>query len=138
MNESRNDIVDFCPRCFADTRGGSWGHTANDWGCTNCGSPSTVAVPAWVVDSVRENASWVGKRYYPCQEDKDDQRELEYLRSLQKREDLQVEQHEYEGEVFYMVSNGVQTLGSFRDAEAALALGRGQLRIIVPERGQDA
>ncbi|HMJ52953.1 MAG TPA: hypothetical protein VK540_12780 [Polyangiaceae bacterium] len=35
----------------------------------NCGNGSTVAVPAWAVESIREQASWVGKRYYPNAED---------------------------------------------------------------------
>ncbi len=49
--------------------------------CFNCGAhESTVEIPRWAVESIRQQASWVGKRYYPHDEDKDIRRELETLR----------------------------------------------------------
>lgn len=39
-------------------------------------------MPIWAIDSIRQNASWVGKRYYPSQEDREQALELRYLRSL--------------------------------------------------------
>jgi hypothetical protein len=73
-------LQDFCPRCFATESDGSWGHTVMGGGCTNCGSSSTVSLPKWAVDSIREQASWVGKRYYPNKEDTEQAEELKLLR----------------------------------------------------------
>ena len=77
----------FCVRCFATDTDGSWQHTvvpeANY--CTNCGGGGTsVKIPRWAVDEIRKNASWVGKRYYPHEEDKERRVELEALRSTIK------------------------------------------------------
>lgn len=80
-NDAHLQVLDFCPGCFADSRGGSWGPGVEGPWCGNCGSHGTVQMPIWAVDAIRKNASWVGKRYYPHQEDKELSRELRYLRS---------------------------------------------------------
>lgn len=36
----------------------------------NCGSGGLVPMPEWAVSSIRFQASWVGKRYYPHDEDR--------------------------------------------------------------------
>ena len=81
MDEERLKLRRFCPRCFADEKTGSWGHVVTGSHCTNCGSSSTVDIPEWAIDSLREQASWVGKRYYPNEEDRQARKELELLRS---------------------------------------------------------
>lgn len=77
-------VVLFCPRCLADERGGSWGGGPEGGGawCSNCGAGPAVVLPAWAVDSVRQQASWVGKRYYPNAEDRELALELRALRVL--------------------------------------------------------
>jgi hypothetical protein len=64
------DELYFCPRCFATDEDGSWSHTTGDGLCSNCGATGpAVQLPRWAVASIREQASWIGKRYYPHQED---------------------------------------------------------------------
>lgn len=70
----------FCPRCFASSDDGSWGLTCDDTYCNNCSSSGTVQLPDWAVQSIREQASWVGKRFYPHAEDHDSGDELRRLR----------------------------------------------------------
>jgi hypothetical protein len=77
----------FCTRCFASDTDGSWNHIVLDAGeggyCTNCGGGGTsVQIPRWAVDEIRRNASWVGKRYYPSDEDKEKYDELRRLRAF--------------------------------------------------------
>lgn len=58
--------------CFASEQDGSWGQTAiRDVNhCLNCGAGgSVIAIPPFAVKSIREQASWVGRRYYPNAED---------------------------------------------------------------------
>lgn len=62
-------MVDFCPQCFASTVDGSCQHTVVGGHCTNCGSHTTVKLPQWAIDSIRSQASWIGKRYYRIDED---------------------------------------------------------------------
>lgn len=76
-----DDIRDFCPRCFASDLSGSWSHTVQDGYCSNCGASPSVRLPEWAVESIREQASWVGKRYYPNDEDTEMATELKELRS---------------------------------------------------------
>lgn len=78
-----DDVRWFCVRCFADDHGGSWGDGTHPSAghCANCGAgESLVAIPPWAVASIREQASWVGKRYYPHEEDRATTRELRVLR----------------------------------------------------------
>jgi hypothetical protein len=75
----------FCVKCFATDEDGSWGCTtmpeANH--CYNCGAGGTlVVIPKWGVDEIRKNASWVGRRYYPGDEDRKLSAELLRLRAL--------------------------------------------------------
>ena len=72
--------------CFASETGGSWNHVvipmpAGGY-CTNCGNGSTVPLPEWAIKSIREQASWVGKRYYPADEDREAQAERSALLAL--------------------------------------------------------
>ena len=76
-----DDIRDFCPRCFASDMSGSWDQTVVGNHCYNCGASPSVRLPDWAVDCIREQASWVGKRYYPNDEDKEMAAELKELRS---------------------------------------------------------
>lgn len=79
---SRTRELDFCPRCFATSESGSWNHVVECGYCTNCGNSSTVSLPFWAIESIREQASWVGKRYYPSKEDRQQYAELLALRLL--------------------------------------------------------
>ena len=75
--------IEFCPRCFASSQDGSWGKLAGGGHCYNCGASGTVRLPDWAVKSIREQASWVGQRYYPNTEDRERQEELRTLRETQ-------------------------------------------------------
>lgn len=56
----------FCTRCFADYNK-EWMQSNH---CINCGSGgSLILLHIWAVESIRKNASWVGKRFYPDKED---------------------------------------------------------------------
>jgi hypothetical protein len=72
----------FCPQCFATDNDGSWGHTVAGSVCTNCGSQSIIHIPAFAVESIRKQASWVGKRYYPHTEDVEATNERQALLKL--------------------------------------------------------
>lgn len=74
----------FCPCCFASSENGSWNHTAYEGGCSNCGAGPSIQLPPWAIDSIRQQASWVGKRYYPHAEDQEHSREVRALRSIVK------------------------------------------------------
>lgn len=88
----REELLNFCSRCFASDDGGSWGigtiGAAEGSGagahCLNCGANWTVdiKIPRWAIESIRSQASWVGRRYYPGPEDKENAKELRFLRSL--------------------------------------------------------
>lgn len=80
MTESRTDLLWFCPGCFASEENGSCNHTCDANYCYNCGYPSTIQIPRYAIESIRQQASWVGSRYYPNSEDKQIRLELKYLR----------------------------------------------------------
>lgn len=86
MEEEKLDhkrLLWFCACCFASKEDGSWNHTTSEHYCLNCGARGgAVRIPFWAIESIRNQASWVGKRYYPNQEDKEHARELKYLRAL--------------------------------------------------------
>lgn len=128
-------MLTFCPRCFASSEDGSWGDVAIGDGCMNCGSGGTVVIPRWAVDSIREQASWVGKRYYPHAEDKEQVRELRYLRSIAPRIGFKVEAHrdEHDGVETYSVSRGGLSIFSFRSREEAEREGPLRLPYAVPQ-----
>lgn len=68
--EHRMEEILFCCCCFASEDNSSWGETLIDGHCFNCGAgSSTKRLPHYFVESIREQASWVGKRYYPSKED---------------------------------------------------------------------
>jgi hypothetical protein len=73
--------IPFCPGCFATSEDGSANHVCDENYCYNCGSGGTVTIPRWAVESIRAQASWVGKRYYPNAEDHIINAELKLLRS---------------------------------------------------------
>lgn len=74
------NVLFFCPPCFATEEEGSGGSTCDGVYCYNCGSGGTVALPRWAIVSIREQASWVGKRFYPHDEDREAHDELAALR----------------------------------------------------------
>lgn len=78
------ELREFCALCFADDKSGSWGHvTTGACFCTNCcANGSTIRIPAWAVRSIREQASWVGKRFYPHTEDREAHEERKALHDL--------------------------------------------------------
>lgn len=83
-------VILFCAKCFASSEDGSWGERVDgdDKGshCFNCGAGNcAVRIPRWAVKSIREQASWVGKRYYPHEEDKEIHNEVQALRKLVKK-----------------------------------------------------
>lgn len=80
--QTKNDLLLFCVGCFATEEGGSWGEICVDGYCMNCGSGGgTVQLKRWQIESIRTSASWVGKRYYPHQEDINNYREIQLLRA---------------------------------------------------------
>jgi len=65
-----NDMELFCVQCFASESSGSWVHVVVGSFCTNCcGNGTTMPLPKAAIESIRQQASWVGKRYYPHAED---------------------------------------------------------------------
>lgn len=79
----RNALLDFCPGCFATAEDSSGGGAPIPEGnyCTNCGNVGLLNIPRWAVESIRAQASFVGKRYYPIDEDRDQAAELAFLRA---------------------------------------------------------
>lgn len=80
--EERVALISFCPSCLGSSDDSSWGELVTEGYCCNCGNASTIMIPRWAVKSIREQASWVGKRYYPHEEDVKTRAELEALRAL--------------------------------------------------------
>lgn len=72
----------FCCRCFASESSGSWDHVVVGSFCANCcGNGTAFPLPKMAIESIRNQASWVGKRYYPHKEDA----EVEALRKDAER-----------------------------------------------------
>lgn len=82
MANLQDERVTFCSACFATNENGS--STPNGWSvrdvedfgvncyCMNCaGHGEIVIMSRRVTDAIRHNASWIGKRSYPCDEDRD-------------------------------------------------------------------
>jgi len=82
--DPHHELLNFCARCFASDDGGSWGVGTIDGHCFNCGAGWTgeLKLPRWAVESIRAQASWVGRRYYPGPEDQERVAELKALRAL--------------------------------------------------------
>lgn len=78
------EVINFCPSCFASTDNSSWGGEVFVGGCTNCGHGPPISMPRWAAEQIRKSASWVGRRYYPSDEDKEDQAERRALLDLVK------------------------------------------------------
>jgi len=83
ISENPDELLEFCVCCFASSENGSWNHTIEGGHCYNCGAggPET-RMPRWAIDSIRKSASWVGKRYYPGEEDRAIQEEIKTLRAM--------------------------------------------------------
>ena len=74
---------EFCVCCFASSSDGSWGCTVSGGHCMNCGAAgSSVLMQRWAIESIRKQASWVGKRYYSNEEDVQAAAEIKLLRGL--------------------------------------------------------
>lgn len=75
MSKDDTNWMLFCVQCFASEIDGSWDHvvlqTDDDYNiCGNCGGRGTAyPLPRAAIESIRKQASWVGKRYYPHEED---------------------------------------------------------------------
>ena len=79
---SNEELIKFCAQCFASSDNSSWGEPITEAGCMNCGRGPAFVIPRWAVESIRAQASWVGKRYYPHEEDTERAEELDALRAL--------------------------------------------------------
>ena len=83
----RMEEIYFCVCCFASEDGGSWGGgpIRGVGHCTNCGAGgSSFQLPRYAINEIRRNASWVGSRYYPSDDDHERHAELRELRSTVK------------------------------------------------------
>jgi hypothetical protein len=82
MNKLFEEKVTFCSGCFATNEDGSWqpnGWTVEDVEngkdcyCMNCaGHGEIIIMSKYSANRIRQCASWVGKRYYPHEEDLND------------------------------------------------------------------
>jgi hypothetical protein len=83
MSEDKKEL--FCVRCFASESAGSMGGTISPTDkqgalCGNCGAiNAAVPLSPKAIESIREQASWVGKRFYPHGEDIDARAERKRL-----------------------------------------------------------
>lgn len=135
---SKDELQEFCVRCFASSVDGSWDHVVQSGYCTNCGGGQCLSVPRWAIEQVRSNASRVGKRYYPAKEDGEVYRELAYLRSVAPGHVIGAEENTFEGRTTYQayvhLPNGCRSsVGPFNSAAEALERGRQKLPYPVPE-----
>lgn len=136
-----DDMLDFCPRCFASSENGSWGHVTHSDMCENCGVVgASIRIPRYAVGFIREQASWVGKRHYPHKEDLDTARELQFLRSIAPDHDIVVEERKHldpdnRGRYVtsYAVRRGRISIGPFDSPEEARSHGKIKLPYLVPE-----
>jgi len=80
MNNDLDRRVTFCSACYATNEDGSWGTNGVsvdmvekmgvDSYCMNCaGHGEVIIMSRRAADKIRSSASWVGKRYYPIEED---------------------------------------------------------------------
>ena len=85
-DQTRFALKWFCPCCFADEGSGSMDHlvipTTTGCHCTNCGASGGVQLPSWAIERIRQSASWVGKRFYPNEEDIQAREERKALHEL--------------------------------------------------------
>lgn len=134
-------VLRFCPACFASSEDGSWGYTCDEHYCYNCGAGGTVELPFWAIRSIRKQASWVGKRYYPHEEDRETREELAALRALAPANPHDTAELDEEG-YYYRVTRRdpvrkvTTTITPIRagSAEEALRIGAQKLRYIPLER----
>lgn len=82
-DQPAKDLVWFCPLCYASEDGGSGGYPAAETHCLNCGaSRSAIHIPRWAIKCIREQAAFVGTRYYPSDETREEAAELRTLRAM--------------------------------------------------------
>lgn len=141
----RAEVLDFCPGCFATNEGGSWGHGCDEHYCYNCGFGGTVKLPRWAVDSIREQASWVGKRYYPHEEDTQTREELTALRSLSPDNPTDTAEWNEDGRYYSVYRSDPKNRTRFGvmpihagSAEEAIRKAKPRLRYIPPEAYNEA
>lgn len=87
-----------------------------------------MPLPAWAIESIRAQASWVGKRYYPADEDRERHEERKALLKLvgefpgREAKPSQSEQMAGKYEVVQQMPGGrsVMTWVSANDAEEAM------------------
>lgn len=146
VSDDRRSIVSFCPMCFASDDGGSWGVGTIGDHCLNCGAGGAIHVPRWAVDEIRRSASWVGRRYYPQDEDReiDDERRAllatvtrfpgRHAEPARRYVDGEWEHDPERWQVCQLLRNGseMSTIIQAESAEAALEASRFFLRY-VPE-----
>lgn len=110
----RNEVVPFCAQCFADDLGGDSGMSAEPGFCMNCGGGDVIKTPRWAIDSIRRNASFVGKRSYPHQEDRERHNERLDLLALVKEFPGRTGERDinYNGDVIYRVTQQLPQKGS--------------------------
>lgn len=83
--KKREELILFCSTCFASTDNASWNGEVTDFMCGNCGAGGpNLKIPRWAVKSIREQASWVGKRFYANEEDIETYEEVRALRAMVK------------------------------------------------------
>lgn len=69
--------LQFCISCLCPD------HNNDSYSCLNCGScGSLIKLRRWQIDEICRNASWVGKRRYPTDEDIELAAEIKELRQL--------------------------------------------------------
>lgn len=98
------ELIPFCPACFASSENGSWSYTVMGDFCSNCGAIGTITIPRWAIESIRHQASWVGRRYYPNQEDRENAAELRALRAIPKSFPGRTAQQDKEDKYRYWVT----------------------------------
>lgn len=83
VETDRKRTMLFCVSCFAaEHDGGSWGGGLTSDYCANCGAGgSSFPLPLWAVEEIRRNASFVGRLYYPSEDDRERAVELAALRA---------------------------------------------------------
>lgn len=131
--EKMDEIILFCPRCFASTDNSSWGEQILEDYCLNCGSGGpSLKIPRWAVKSIRDSASWVGKRYYANEEDKATYEELRRLRATIK---------EFPGRTATLTEDGeswwvTQELGGGRNVSVIIDLKRAKTKEAALEKAR--
>jgi hypothetical protein len=128
---SDHPVVSFCPACFADEKSGSWDHVVVGQYCTNCGNGSTIIIPEWAVAEIRRNASWVGKRFYPADEDRERLEErADLLSVVPEFPGRDAKQGEERWSVWQLLPNGSSVITSVKADSKEAAMRASGLRYV--------